>query len=159
MNWPWWKYWWHAMIAVTCKVCLDHVKRHAIYCEGKLLYTSDKYEMLMFEHHTCIVACALICHDKCRQSASRCIPTHCPIAKVNCVCNVNLINFASKAYGFSPSQNVIRPDHLNIGASCKGCWRPVWKNLQHKFVLDHYKHRQHPMHSHKAHTYTLHWQG
>lgn len=45
--------------AVTCKVCLDHVKRHAIYCE----------------------ACALICHDKCRQSASRCIPTHCPIAK------------------------------------------------------------------------------
>ncbi|KAI8139428.1 kinase-like domain-containing protein [Fennellomyces sp. T-0311] len=38
--------------AITCKVCLVTVKRHAAFCE----------------------ACALICHEKCRQNAASCRP-------------------------------------------------------------------------------------
>ncbi|KAI9319313.1 kinase-like domain-containing protein [Dichotomocladium elegans] len=40
--------------AVTCKVCLVTVKRHAVYCE----------------------ACALICHEKCRHNAASCRPIY-----------------------------------------------------------------------------------
>ncbi|KAI9494322.1 hypothetical protein BDB00DRAFT_311157 [Zychaea mexicana] len=38
--------------AITCKVCLVTVKKHAVFCE----------------------ACALICHEKCRQNAASCRP-------------------------------------------------------------------------------------
>ncbi|CDH52536.1 pkinase-domain-containing protein [Lichtheimia corymbifera JMRC:FSU:9682] len=40
--------------AVTCKVCMVTVKRHAYFCE----------------------ACALICHDKCRHKAASCRPIY-----------------------------------------------------------------------------------
>ena len=42
----------HNNIAITCKVCLVTVKKHAVFCE----------------------ACALICHEKCRQNAVSCRP-------------------------------------------------------------------------------------
>ncbi|ORZ02994.1 kinase-like domain-containing protein [Syncephalastrum racemosum] len=40
--------------AVSCKVCMITVKKHAVYCE----------------------ACALICHDKCRGQAASCRPIY-----------------------------------------------------------------------------------